>query len=385
MYFLNTRPHFSVSEMKVFALLLLQLLLLLDEPSISAEASVATTTGDTSAIDPPTTTLATNSMRKKGKGIALLNDGADPSLVSFWEFQEQSGPFVAKVGRGRYALEEQSFDPLARTWSTNNKVQRVRDAPPTQPFGQFSASIEKWQMLRVLDTYKLAPLLNIHGDNATLTMVAWLKPGGNLDNTSQYDFGHFAGIWSEPLSVRTYVMFCPASSRGVDPAVGQVPHLDAEVSRTGATMQPSCRWSISYALGATPINHSSWHMLAMTFDGSAIRAFVNGTLDFRPSDGPHRTPNFPHCNERWQNPAPISTWTNRTPGTWGPAGAPESKNQTDFAVGGQRATPCPDGVKCSGMGHPWSGLVGGLAVYDRALHEMELLTMARQTGMTPLR
>ena len=150
-------------------------------------------------------------------------------------------------------------------------------------------------------------------------------------------------------------------------------------------MQPSCRWSTSYALGATPINHSSWHMLAMTFDGSAISAFVNGSLDVRPTDRPHRTPNYTECNERWQNPAPLSTWTNRSPGTWGPGGAPLSKNTADFTVGGQRGTKCPDGVKCAGgMGHPWSGLIGGLAVYDRALDGVELLAMAQQTGMTPL-
>jgi len=305
-------------------------------------------------------------------------------LVSFWDFQERSGPFVAKLGRGRYVFEEKSFDPSTHVWSSNNKVQRVQDAPPARPFGDLSASIGMSQMLRVPDTYETAPLLNIHGDNATLTVVAWVKPSHALDNTSHYDFGHFAGIWAEPISVRTYVMFCPAASRGRDPAVGQVSHLDAEISRTGATMQPSCRWSISYALGATPINHSSWHMLAMTFDGDAIRAFVNGSLDVRPPDRPHRTPNYTKCNERWQNPAPISTWTNRSPGTWGPGGAPQSKNKADFTVGGQRGTPCPDGVKCSGMGHPWSGLVGGLAVYDRALDGAELLAMAQQTGMTPL-
>ena len=46
-------------------------------------------------------------------------------LVSFWDFQERSGPFVAKLGRGRYALEERSFDPITRMWSSNNEVRRV--------------------------------------------------------------------------------------------------------------------------------------------------------------------------------------------------------------------------------------------------------------------
>ena len=232
-----------------------------------------------------------------------------------------------------------------------------------------------------------------------------MKPSASLDNTSQYDFGHLAGIWSEPISVvggaaaaptapphdthltplqRTYVMFVPASSRGCSGPGGQVPHLDAEISRTGLTMRPSCWWSISYALGSTPITHSSWHMLAMTFDGGAIRAYVNGSLDVREPDAPHRTPSHPACNERWQNPAPIATWTNRTPGTWGPGGAPASTNTTDFTVGGQRGEVCPDGEPCSGMGHPWSGLLGGLAIYDRALGAAELRAMAMDTGFAPL-
>ena len=326
--------------------------------------------------------------------LLLVPANASPSvapptrgLVSFWDFQERSGPFVAKLGRGRYALEEKSYNPSTRVWSSNNKVQRVQDAPPARPFGEMSASIGVSQMLHVPDTYETAPLLNIHGDDATLTVVAWVKPSPALDNASHYDFGHLVGIWAEPISVRTYVMFVPASSRGrvQGQPEGQVPYLDAEISRTGATMQPLCRWSISYALGASPINHSSWHMLAMTFDGNAIRALVNGSLDVRPPDRPHRTPNFTQCTERWQNPAPISTWTNRSAGTWGPGGAPVSKNKADFTVGGQRGAPCLDGVQCSGMGHAWSGRIGGLAVYDRALEAAELHGLAQQTGMTPLR
>jgi hypothetical protein len=216
-------------------------------------------------------------------------------------------------------------------------------------------------------------------DDTTLTMVAWIKPSQRLDNETHYDFGHFAGIWSEAISVRTFVMFCPQSSRGRD-----IPgnHLDVEVSRTGATMQPACRWSISYALGSAKIDSDSWHMLAMTFDGRFIRAFVNGTLDYRP---PHRlNPADSPCNETWQNPASISTWTNRSEGQWGPGGAPASKNRTDFTVGGQRGVTCPDGVTCpSGMGHPWSGLIGGLAVFNRPLTDKELHDMAASTGMNP--
>ena len=302
-------------------------------------------------------------------------------LISFWDFQEPTGPFVAKQGRGRYILEEASWNAKQRVWSSNNLVERVRDTPLARPFGPMSAFIAPGQMLHVLDTYNAAPLLNIHGDNATLSVVAWVRPAASMDNTTK-GFGHVAGIWSEPISVRTYVMFCPQSGRGRLDHPGN--HIDAEVSRTGATMQPACRWSVSYALGATPINSSSWHMLAMTFDGDSIRAFVNGSLDYRP---PYRlNPPSSLCNETWQNPASISTWTNRSRGRWGPGGAPGApNNRTNFAVGGQRAQPCADGVKCdSGLGHQWTGYIGGLAVFDRALLDTELVQMALRTGMAPL-
>ena len=149
-------------------------------------------------------------------------------------------------------------------------------------------------------------------------------------------------------------------------------HVDAEISRTGATMQPACRWSISYALGSASLDSDVWQMVAMTFDGKAIRAFVNGSLDYRP---PHRLhPVGDPCNETWQNPAPVSTWSDRT--SWGPGGDPAApQNHTTFAVGGQR------GAEGAGLGHPWDGLLGGLAVYDRALEEEELQAMAANTGM----
>ena len=310
--------------------------------------------------------------------------GAIPTegLVSFWDFQEREGPFIAKLGAGRYALQEAQWDATTKKWSDGTGIERVKEAPPGQPFGPLSASIGEGQLLEVPRTAELAPLLNIHGDDATLTMVAWMKADNRYDNCSggttpppkrcgspgSANFGHLAGIWAEPITVRTYVMFARAP-RGKD-----IPgnHLDVEVSRTGATMQPACRWSISYALGSASLDSDVWQMVAMTFDGKAIRSFVNGSLDYRP---PHRLhPVGDPCNETWQNPAPVSTWSDRT--SWGPGGDPAApQNHTTFAVGGQR------GAEAAGLGHPWDGLLGGLAVYDRALEAEELQAMAANTGM----
>eukprot|EP00040_Diaphanoeca_grandis_P000043 m.14212 g.14212 ORF g.14212 m.14212 type:complete len:360 (+) comp10044_c0_seq1:89-1168(+) len=298
-------------------------------------------------------------------------------LVSFWDFPEPSAPFTATLGLERNRLDEESFNATTRRWTSGNPVAKVRDTPPGEPFGPLSVSIVENQMLRVRDTP--GRLLDIRGDNKTLSLVAWTRLDRKYDNASWHDFGHLAGIWAEPIEVRTYVMFLPQASRGRTEFPGT--HVDAEISRTGATMQPACRWSDSYALGAAPLSSAVWHMVAMTFDGGAIRAFVNGSLDHRP---PRKLDPGTDCNETWQNPAPISTWTERGRGEWGPGGAPRSNNRSDFTVGGQVG--CANGDVCpgSGLGHDFTGLLAALGVWNRALTSAELEAMAQATGMVPL-
>ena len=289
--------------------------------------------------------------------------------MSFWDFQEPSGDFVAKQGAGRYALTAQRFDPLTQNYSAG-VVERVYDTPPGAPFGPLAAAVDEDHLLVVPDTATLAPLLDIHGDNATLSMVAWMKADPRLRNAKgpSMSYGHLCGIWSEPMSARRYVIFA-RSPRG-QPCRGCTA-MDVEVSRTGCS-EPPCEWSISYALGSANIEYAVWQMVALTFDGHAIRSFVNGTLDYR---APHRVnpPSVP-CNDTWQNPAPVTTWSNRS--AWGPGGAPTYPlNRTDFAVGGQKAA---GGLT---LGHPWNGLIAGLAVYARALTAAELKALAAATNM----
>ena len=101
-------------------------------------------------------------------------------LVSFWDFREPAGDFVASLGRGRYRLEEQSFDPRTRVWSSGNAVARV----PGGPFGR-CADLARSQMLRVRDTSRAAPYLDIRGDNATLTVVRPPHPTHRLSLTAR--------------------------------------------------------------------------------------------------------------------------------------------------------------------------------------------------------
>jgi len=285
-------------------------------------------------------------------------------LVSFWDFQEQNGPFMSKLGRGRYALEGQLLNQSTgtRVWqAANADIAREHDAPPGRPFGPQAARIAQSQLLIIPNTTETAPLLDIRGDDKTLSMVVWMKPEYYNEGGSGACFGHLAGIWSEAVSVRQYVLFGSTCRGGGE-------HLnDAEVSRSGSN-HPPCQWSISYALGSAHMDYNSWHMVAMTFDGKFIRSYVNGTLDYRL---PHRIePPSDPCNETWQNPASVSTWSNRS--QWGPGGDPVDPRHTDFAVGGQKGAP----EKGYPLGHPWHGLIGGLAVYDRALSDEELSAMA---------
>ena len=75
-------------------------------------------------------------------------DDVIDGLVSFWDFQEPSGPFMSKIGTGRYALEESSI--TKGTWTSNGTVERVQDSPPSKPFGPLSASIKPNQIIEVL-------------------------------------------------------------------------------------------------------------------------------------------------------------------------------------------------------------------------------------------
>ena len=128
-----------------------------------------------------------------------------------------------------------------KKWSPGS-VDRLLDAPPGSPFGPQSARIGYGQLLVVPETASKAPLLDIHGDNATLSLVVWMKADSRFQNASgpSSNFGHLAGIWSEPYQARRYVT---KDFKGVDVLTSVVAKaIRIKIQRSSVQIHSSTWW-----------------------------------------------------------------------------------------------------------------------------------------------
>jgi len=97
------------------------------------------------------------------------------------------------------------------------------------------------------------------------------------------------------------------------------------------------------AIGATAVPFNDWHCTAFTYDGSHIRAYLDGTLDQRPRMNPYAYDLGLHDGQ----PEPC-----------------------EFTVGAVH--------RHGEMGNHFVGDLGGLAVYDRCLSDDELADVAKR-------
>ncbi|MFH5804800.1 LamG domain-containing protein [Alienimonas sp. DA493] len=255
--------------------------------------------------------------------------GALPGLLAFWDFQEPTGTNRVSSGRDQYALQER-----------NGPIARVEDGV----FGPYSVDFElgQWFLLPHED----APGLDLHGEDQEVSMVAWIKRQNNQH------WQYLAGMWNELDHARQYGLFMSGSwqtdwttyqrVRAVNQAMGYVSPFG------GAT--PGHPFAFDYATGATPIPVDRWTMLSYSFDGEAIRVYVNGELD---ENGPY-------------NPFQYDGGMH--------------DGGSDFTVA-QRAVPkwptYPEGRPTNDAG--FDGRLAGLAVYDRALTAEEMRRLYEQT------
>lgn len=250
-----------------------------------------------------------------------------PGLIAFWDFQGDGPRHVAR-GVAPFVLVEQR-GPIARA------TEGI--------FGQKSLRIAFGQWLR-LPRSELGAL-DVHG-HRPLSLVAWVKP----DSDRLWQF--IAGVWNERDHRRQYALFFNGAWQYDHVSGTRTPcarRAHAYLSREGGHTpgHPAC---FSYATGATelPVNH--WVCLALTYDGAQLAVHVNGRLDEHPRHNP-----LPFAGPIFDG---------------GAAGA-------DFTVA-QRAMAAwqdyPDGIMPVEEG--FSGLLGGVAVYDRALEPDELMALA---------
>lgn len=249
---------------------------------------------------------------------------AVPELVSFWDFQEPTGTPRVALGKHAAALVD-GGEP-------------VRQGDEGL-FGPHCAHFKSGQWLR-LPRKDLGPL-NIHGKEAQVTLIAWVK------RETKTFWQSIAGVWDETHKKRQYMLFLNARGRTDFEKMEREPCQDlihGHISSVGGPT-PGHKVCISYASSETPVGFDHWHMLAISYDGQHIRAYLDGKLDVSERFNP-----FPYDEGIYDGGA----------------------DGAEFTVGANHVA----GIENNNR---FGGKIAGVAVFDRKLTDAELATLAEKT------
>jgi hypothetical protein len=249
--------------------------------------------------------------------------------------QEPAGRPRVAVGPKAYVLTEHG-----------GKVLRANEGV----FGPHSADFDSvdttgpWLQIARRD----CPALNFSGPRAKLTMVAWVKRRPMPDRA--WSCQAVAGMWNEH-GKRQYCLFLNLRIHDSGEQVC------AHISHVGGPT-PGYKYCMDAAIGATPVSFDAWHCVAITYDGQHARAYLDGTLDARGDRNPYH---YPHgLFDGGQSGADF---------TVGAVARPERVEMVD-------GTPVEHGTV---QANCYRGLLGGLAVFDRALPGEEIAALASAT------
>ncbi|WP_127584930.1 LamG domain-containing protein [Paenibacillus koleovorans] len=239
-----------------------------------------------------------------------------PGLISFWDFQEGAGEERVAQGPHPYRLREMA-----------GLVERAEEGV----FGPYAADITfgKWLCI----PRAACPALDLHGPDAQVTVAAWVRRGESAYQGCEA----IAGLWDESRSMRQYCLFLNLR------IWNSAEQVCGHVSSVGGPT-PGHLWCMDAAIGQTPVSRDAWHFVAFTYDGKEARAYLDGRLDERETYNPYRYEGGLFDG--------------------GEAGA-------DFTVGAVDRSGEP--------GNFYTGLLGGLAVFGRALSAEELRDLAAAT------
>lgn len=232
-----------------------------------------------------------------------------PGLISFWDFQENGsaeriaqGPYPYRLherGEGIEGVPDGWFGPVSAHFTPGSWLEAPRDE---------------------------SPALNIHGEEAQVTVIAWVK----REIKDHRECEAVAGMWNETLKQRQYCLFL---NLGIWDSSQQV---CGHVSSVGGPT-PGYKYCMDAAIGNTPVPFGQWQCVAFSYDGQQAKAFLNGRLDIRQTYNPYLYEGGLFNG--------------------GDGGA-------NFTVGAVH--------RKGEMGNWYTGLIGGLAVFNRALSEQEL-------------
>lgn len=254
-----------------------------------------------------------------------------PDLICLWDFQDRGEGDLISRGPYRYRLTEM-----------NGPIERATEGI----FGSSSLKISRGQWLRL--KRESAPALLLSGDDA-VTVVAWIKREADVH------WQYIAGVWNERDASRQYALFTcghkQADSESLErtDAEHQVHGYVSDVG--GAT--PGKPFCFSYATGKSKLAAKRWAMIAFTYDHEHLRVYFDGELDDNGGYNPFR----------WDRPIFEPT-----------------QNGADFTIA-QRAVRTwpdyPEGQPGNEVG--FGGILGGVAVYQRALNTEEMRKLYEAT------
>jgi hypothetical protein len=185
-----------------------------------------------------------------------------PGLVSFWDLQQPGGQQRLAHGQGAYALHEAA-----------GTIDRIEGGV----FGAYCASFTPGRWLEC--PREACPLLNLHGPEAEISVLAWVRRDLQHSAGSQA----VAGIWHEAAHRRQYGLYLDLRQ---SESAGQV---GVQLSCVGAPANGQ-KYVSESAIGATQLD-GGWHFIACTFGrgpggGNEARVYLDGRLDPRPGLNP---------------------------------------------------------------------------------------------------
>lgn len=240
----------------------------------------------------------------------MANILAIPNLLCYWDFGSKE-PFVAK-GRHQYRLLKGNGDPRITAQADNGiKYLQIRER----------------EYLNI--PRHLCPGLNLHGKDAAVTVIAWVKR-----ETKSFDQCEaIAGVWNESFKKRQYCLFLNIKLHA---SANQV---CGHISGVGGPT-PGEKYCIDVSIGKTPLPFGEWHYVGFSYDSRQIRSYLDGNPDL--SEG-------------------------RNPYLYDQGIFDGGTDGADFTVGAVD--------RHDEMGNYFVGGIRGIAIFDRALTDAEIAAL----------
>lgn len=251
-------------------------------------------------------------------------------LVAYWDFSGNDAS--SQVSKGNVAAK---LLPKGKS-----EIKVVNDGPLSGRSVELDGT--NYLMVPYTETGKLNVKTN------QVTVVAWVNWTGKQT-------GFVGGMWNEYQDggKRQYGLFVSLPYYNGDKQVC------GHISKTGKPTPPF-PYSIDYSASEQKVASNEWACVAFTYDGEYIRSFYNGVFVARPIELIEHTKGFegyPEGLKQSKNPYKFSDGI--------------GDNGSDFTVGAV--------LLKRGMGNFFIGKIGGIAVYNRALTESELLDLAKMS------